>query len=132
MNKLRSSKRKGFTLIELIVVIVIIAILVAALTPAILGVIERANVAADEADARTIVSIAMLLKIDGIDDRTPIDLSLLQAEMTGTDPTTGATTVTLYYDTNHAPVACYFEKRSAGASVGDITAAGLTAVTIVT
>jgi len=54
MQKLLTS-RKGFTLIELIVVIVIIAILIAALTPAILGVIRRANIAADEADARTVM-----------------------------------------------------------------------------
>jgi len=51
-------KQKGFTLTELIVVIVIIAILVAALTPAILGVINRANRAADEADARTMMIAA--------------------------------------------------------------------------
>ena len=54
MQKLMKS-RKGFTLIELIVVIVIIAILIAALTPAILGVIRRANKAADEADLRTVM-----------------------------------------------------------------------------
>ncbi|MDR0294078.1 MAG: prepilin-type N-terminal cleavage/methylation domain-containing protein [Oscillospiraceae bacterium] len=61
MNKLRKTKRKGFTLIELIVVIVIIAILVAALTPAILGVINRANRSADEADARTILMAASVV-----------------------------------------------------------------------
>jgi len=65
MQKLLRS-RKGFTLIELIVVIVIIAILIAALTPAILGVIRRANVAADEADARTVMmagSVAGLMQV---------------------------------------------------------------------
>jgi type IV pilus assembly protein PilA len=55
MKKLMQNRKKGFTLVELIVVIVIIAILIAALTPAILGVIERANVAADQADARVIL-----------------------------------------------------------------------------
>jgi len=54
-NNLRKNGKKGFTLIELIVVIVIIAILVAALTPAILGVINRANAAADQADARSMM-----------------------------------------------------------------------------
>ncbi|MCL1806519.1 MAG: prepilin-type N-terminal cleavage/methylation domain-containing protein [Oscillospiraceae bacterium] len=51
--------RKGFTLIELIVVIVIIAILIAALTPAILGVIDRANRSADEAEARSLWTAAL-------------------------------------------------------------------------
>jgi len=57
LMNIRKNSKKGFTLIELIVVIVIIAILVAALTPAILGVIQRANRAADEADARTMMTV---------------------------------------------------------------------------
>jgi len=57
-QKLRKNGRKGFTLVELIIVIVIIAILIAALTPAIMGVIQRANKAADEADLRTVMLAA--------------------------------------------------------------------------
>ena len=60
---LHRNRKKGFTLIELIVVIVIIAILVAALTPAILGVIRRANEAADQADARTIMMAASVAEL---------------------------------------------------------------------
>jgi len=60
-KNLRKNGRKGFTLIELIVVIVIIAILVAALTPAILGVIDRANRSADEADARSVLMAATVV-----------------------------------------------------------------------
>jgi len=58
LMNIRKNSKKGFTLIELVVVIVIIAILVAALTPAILGVIQRANRAADEADARTLMTVS--------------------------------------------------------------------------
>ena len=55
-KRLASNSKKGFTLVELIVVIVILAILIAALTPAILGVINRANRTADEADIRTMMT----------------------------------------------------------------------------
>jgi len=45
----------GFTLIELIVVIIIIAILMAALAPAIFGVIRQANRTADMSDLRNLM-----------------------------------------------------------------------------
>ena len=55
---LHQNRKKGFTLIELVVVIVVLAILIAALAPAILGAIERANVVADQADAKTLMTAA--------------------------------------------------------------------------
>ena len=55
LANLRKKSNKGFTLVELIVVIVVLAILIAVLTPAIMGVIRRANIAADDSDARQIM-----------------------------------------------------------------------------
>lgn len=43
MKKIRENKNKGFTLVELIVVLVILAILAAILVPSLLGYIERAR-----------------------------------------------------------------------------------------
>lgn len=45
--------KKGFTLIELIVVIAIIAILAAILIPALLSYIEQANIAREQSNARS-------------------------------------------------------------------------------
>lgn len=52
--------KKGFTLIELIVVIAILAILAAILIPSLTNYISQANVAKDKANARALYSEAVL------------------------------------------------------------------------
>ena len=67
MSKKRNKKR-GFTLIELIIVIAIIAILAAIAVPAFGQIREKANVSADTANARTIYSlVATEIANDNID-----------------------------------------------------------------
>lgn len=67
MKKLIRNK-KGFTLIELIVVIAILAILAAILIPSITGYIEKANDATASANARSAYTVAAL---DYATDGTP-------------------------------------------------------------
>ena len=131
MQKLLTS-RKGFTLIELIVVIVIIAILIAALTPAILGVIRRANIAADEADARTVM---MAGSVAGL-GRTPPGTPLLGTEITA--ELTAATNVrpgtyTVYFE-GAVGVGCTLAAANARAGqearIGNTTGTNTVSVTV--
>ena len=122
MQKLLTSK-KGFTLIELIVVIVIIAILIAALTPAILGVIRRANIAADEADARTVMMAGSVAGLAATPPGQPTDGGDILAEMTAaTNVRTGQYTV---FFEGAVGIGCSFRAADtrAGivATIGDVT-----------
>ncbi|MDY4077248.1 MAG: prepilin-type N-terminal cleavage/methylation domain-containing protein [Clostridium sp.] len=58
-NGLRKNKRKGFTLVELIIVIAIIAILAALLLPKIGAVKENTNKTSDISNAREIAEAAL-------------------------------------------------------------------------
>ena len=61
---MKKKSKKGFTLIELVVVIAILGILAAILIPVISGFITRANKAANEANARNLYnSVAMALAV---------------------------------------------------------------------
>jgi len=60
MFKKGNRKRKGFTLIELVVVVAILAILLAIAIPAYAGYRERAQEKADEASIRMLENAAIL------------------------------------------------------------------------
>lgn len=62
------SKKKGFTLMEMMIVVAIIAILIAIIIPTFSGALTRANIAADEANLRAYYAESMansILEKDG-------------------------------------------------------------------
>lgn len=63
MNNLRTNK-KGFTLVELVVVIAIIIILVAVAVPLVGGLIDRAAISSNASDAQTCYNAAVLYQTD--------------------------------------------------------------------
>ena len=65
--------KKGFTLIEMLVVVAIIAILVAISIPMVSGALEKAREAADDANLQAAKAVAMVCAMDGkISDGTAI------------------------------------------------------------
>ena len=81
MNVLK--KRKGFTLIELIVVIAIIGILAAVLIPSITGYIKTARVSADEQKAQAIYGVYQNYKTEVELDQTTMKFPDYYSEITG-------------------------------------------------
>ncbi|MBE6088575.1 MAG: prepilin-type N-terminal cleavage/methylation domain-containing protein [Clostridium beijerinckii] len=73
MNELSKKKKKGFTLVELIIVIAIIAILAAIAIPKFGQITKNANIKADIATAKNIHGIAAELVAEGT---TPSDTNI--------------------------------------------------------
>ena len=65
MNKLLN--KKGFTLMEMMIVIAIIVILVAISIPAFSGALDKANVATDAANLRAAKAAVIAYELDGSD-----------------------------------------------------------------
>lgn len=70
MKKIRRNSKKGFTLVELIVVLVILAILAAMLVPALTGYIDRAKKEKDYQAASVVYAAAQAAITEGYGNGT--------------------------------------------------------------
>lgn len=113
MKLIKKNNKKGFTLIELVIVIAILAILALILVPAISKYVDNANTAKNEASVRTIYTNAVLAHSTKPDmnnsdlikevkalsnlkteDEVTVTLHETTKEVTEISYTTGGTTIT--------------------------------------
>ena len=96
--------RKGFTLIEMLVVIAIIAILVAIIIPTVSNATSRAKAATDAANLRSVLGLANTQLVEN-DEDAAANIAGLQAAISATFP--GA--VPYIYYVNPGFIIAYYE-----------------------
>lgn len=86
MNKIKSRKKSGFTLIEMVVVIAIVVIIAAIAIPQALKAINKSKAATDVANARTYAGEIMNKIANGESINSEITEAKITNEIIGTEP----------------------------------------------
>ena len=97
-KKLKDNKKKGFTLVEMIVVLVILAILAALLIPALTGYINKAKEKSITAETRQVVMAAQTIADEQYGKLTgsgSVTIGLDKTNDTTQDPTESNSTSTI-------------------------------------
>lgn len=80
---MKKSNKKGFTLIEMLVVIAIIAILVSIVVPVVMHSTDKAKAAADAANLRSVLGELSMYYLDGVAEGETVDLGYVTIKNQG-------------------------------------------------
>ena len=122
--------RRGFTLVELVIVIAVIAVLAAVLIPTFSGVIDNARMAKDNANAKTLTTQMMLLATsDGVSSYTPQEARAYLLQHCGDSLKTNAKGTSFWYDVSTNTVKALKTEEAISQETSDLVAAlgGVTA-----
>ena len=77
------NNKKGFTLVELVIVVAVMAILVAVAIPTISSITGKAQESVDNTNARSIESVIKLAEADASNDGKPLDVDAIDNAIEG-------------------------------------------------
>lgn len=119
-------KRKGFTLVELVIVIAVIAVLSAILVPTFSNVINNANLAKDKSNAKTMTTELMLDAVtDGLKSYTAQEVRALIMQKTSASNKTQSKGNSYWYNTEKNQIEVQDTKQMVN---GAETTAGISVV----
>ncbi len=96
---MKKNNKKGFTLVELVIVVAVMAVLVAVAIPVVSSITSSAETAVDKSNARTIESILKLAQAEAAKSGDGAGtLSTTTVESALADAKLGIETGTFYYD----------------------------------
>lgn len=131
MKKMKKLNKKGFTLIEMLVVIAIIAILVAIIIPTVTSATTKAKASTDAANLRSAKAVITIGVLDGtydaenlptyedcgIPETSKLDGGSFKCEITaGTGDNSTGSTIKVYYGDNDIS---YYSEKAGGEAEGD-------------
>ena len=89
-NLIKTNLKKGFSLVELLVVIAVIGVIAAIAIPAMSGIFEKSDGAKNKRNAQSVASLWSSLRAAGATIASPSEATIVAGLQTGVTPSTGA------------------------------------------
>ena len=123
---MKKNNKKGFTLVELVIVVAVMAVLVAVAIPTVQSITETAKSTVADTNARTIESVLKLAEAEASKDGDDVaTLTGAQINKALTDAKLGITSATFYYNAEKGTVSTATSKGAITITFdanGDVTA----------
>ena len=129
---MKMNNKKGFTLVELVIVVAVMAVLVAVAIPTVGAITSKARAAVNDSNAQTIESIIKLQEAEAeIDTETTAVLEAAGVKTALEEAKLGIDDGSFFYDSTSGKVSSVESKPTTGTGVyiNFATASGVTTIT---